>query len=277
MLRRGAHRGQTGAVDVVDLAECRVGNDVDDGARCGLLTVGRRERRPRVLLELTEIQALVIESVPQLMLAARRDDVRGFRLRLPVVAAIAGLIETETACDHARGHAEIANLPLVNRRGFQDAIERTTERGIDQKPRTEDAVISNCLIMAAVLERAVPGSRLIQQRRGPLGPKRSGGGIAEDRTVEPMDLGRLPRALGSIVRQPSVSIDAAERGQRKIRWRGERRGLPLRIDGSEEEQAIPENRSAGGHARVAQTRGHGVDGALDAPHRIVGRLERVGP
>src|SRR5207237_10853901 len=74
-LGRLPRRRQARAADVIDLAEVRIGQDVDGRAGGGLLSVRRGERRPRVLLLLTELEALEVEAVAELMLAVGRHDV----------------------------------------------------------------------------------------------------------------------------------------------------------------------------------------------------------
>ena len=46
----------------------------------------------------------------------------------------------------------------------------------------------------------------------------------------------------------------------------QRSGLPLRIDGAEEEQAVPDDRSPALDARIMQLRRQGLDGPV---HRLV--------
>ena len=54
---------------------------------------------PEILLQLAEVEVLVVEAVADLVLAVAGDDVGGLRLKLPVVAAVAGLVEAQTAGD----------------------------------------------------------------------------------------------------------------------------------------------------------------------------------
>ena len=90
-----------------------------------------------------------------------------------------------------------------------------------------------------------------------------------------MRAGDLPRPLRRVVGDAAVAIDAAERPQRKSLWGFERPRLPLRIDRTEHEQAVTENRCANSGASVAQSRRDRIHGALDALQGVVGRLERV--
>ena len=52
---------------------------------------------PENLLQLAEVEILVVEAVADLVLAVSGVNVGGLRLQLPVVAAIAGFVEAETA------------------------------------------------------------------------------------------------------------------------------------------------------------------------------------
>ena len=173
VLCRRPRGGEAGAVHVVDLAEVRIRNDVDDRAGGRLLPVRRRERRSGELLQLTEVQVLVVEAVAHLMLASR-DDVGGLRLKLPVVAAVAGLVEPEAAGDDARADAEVADLPLVDRRRLEDAIERAAERRIDQEVRAQRrrrSGRSGCgRRTRASCSRRSSGSAATRCAAGPLSP-----------------------------------------------------------------------------------------------------------
>ena len=85
----------------------------------------------------------------------------------------------------------------------------------------------------------------------------------------------LPRSLDGVVRDAPIAIDLSKRMQRKLFRRHERRRLPLRVDGAEEEQAVVHDRTAERGADVAQSCRDGVDGALDAVHGVVVGFEAV--
>src|SRR5262249_58229694 len=128
------------------------------------------------------------------------------------------------------GEEEVGDQPLVDRWRLENAIEGAAERGVDEKVRRQDAVVVNRLVVAAVLERAVAGRGLLEERPGSLRPHRAGRRIAEDRGVEAVGGAVLPRRLRCVVRDPAVAVDTAERLERESRRRRGRVGLALRVD-----------------------------------------------
>ena len=134
----------------------------------GLLAVGRGEGRAGVLLQLAEVEILVVDAVADLVLTASVHDVRGLCLELPAVAAVAGLIEPQPTRADARSDTKVVDLPVVDGRLFEDAIERVAQRCVDEKVRAQHTGIADVLIVAAVLQRAVAGRRLVQQRPAAL-------------------------------------------------------------------------------------------------------------
>ena len=126
------------------------------------------------------------------------------------------------------------------------------------------------LVVTAVLQRAVSVGRLVSSDAR-AADRVAGRRIAEEGGVEAMRVGSCHVRLGGVVRHAAVAIHVAERLQRKSVRRDERIGLPLRIDRAEEEQPIAQDRAAEVGAGIAQLRADGIDGALDALHRRVGR------
>src|SRR5262249_18155977 len=120
---RGRPRGvQTRELHVIDLAERRIRDDIQDRTGRRLLAVWRGERRSRELDQLVVVEMIEVESVPDLVLTESIEDIRGLGLNLPVVAAIAGFVETDAAGDNARRDAKVLHFPGVHRWGFENVV-----------------------------------------------------------------------------------------------------------------------------------------------------------
>src|SRR5215813_11283796 len=90
-----------------------------------------------------------------------------------------------------------------------------------------------------------------------------------------MPAAHLPGTLRRVVREMPLAIDVAERFQRETFGRLQRLTFPLRINGTEEEQTIPHDRSTKGHAGITEIRRDRVHGPLEALHGVVLRFEIV--
>jgi hypothetical protein len=82
---------------------------------------------------------VVVEAVPYLVLTDCVQDVRGLRLNLPVVAAIARFVESDAAGDQARRHSSIAYFPRIYRGGLENIVEGATQGRFDEKMRIHHA------------------------------------------------------------------------------------------------------------------------------------------
>src|SRR5262245_25426866 len=116
------------------------------------------------------------------------------------------------------------------------------EVGLDQPVAGHRAVIADCLIVPAVVERAERGGRLIEKRRAALRTVEAGGRIAEERDVEPIAGIQLDGAFRRVGHAVSDAIDAAQTEQRKVLRRLQRSYVTRRIDRAEEERFVLEQR-----------------------------------
>ena len=130
--------------------------------------------------------------------------------------------------------------------------------------------------MPAVRDFAEPGRIRSHKRGRALRAHVALGGVAEECRIEAVIRCRLPARLCRVPGDVPLPIEAAQLLQREANRRDDGSRLPLRVHGTEEEQAITNDRAANFEARVAAARIGRVYGAVLGVDLRPLALERLG-